>query len=331
MSTPEKILAGCIDQMNACESSFVEWAIKAGKILNEQKAKLGHGEWESWRKEHWTKGERTARTYMRLESSDIPVVQLIEAGSVRGAVNLIEDSNRQRAADLEDEKENQPKLNCDSGQPPIEGDIPDDAGPVDVQTNHRDEPPEEVYEDYEEDNLERGETVGIDNQELITTEPEDYMLAFAGLIKEMKRILPNVDATTAGMARKLIDSIHPPQSPNEIQINCDDPFEQFWKEFPSKRKRSKGDARKAWKKAVKVAEPIVIIRAAAEFAKSTEGNSEVCPGPTPWLNQERWADDREAWNRGDTTAPTFNEKRVSNTVDAVSQFLSNDGQARIEN
>lgn len=74
-------------------------------------------------------------------------------------------------------------------------------------------------------------------------------------------------------------------------------FDAFWQAYPPTNRRSKGDCRKAWGKAVKKADAQHIILQAALFAKSSEGKSEYCPAPTPWLNQERWDDDPIAWDR----------------------------------
>lgn len=75
-----------------------------------------------------------------------------------------------------------------------------------------------------------------------------------------------------------------------------DSFEEFWKAFPSGRKKSKGRARAAFEKAAKKCEPTEIICAAAEYAASHEGRGEFVKMPETWLNGECWLDDRAAWN-----------------------------------
>lgn len=78
-----------------------------------------------------------------------------------------------------------------------------------------------------------------------------------------------------------------------------DPFEHFWRVFPAGRKQGKGGARKAWDSAIHKTTPEVIIAAAAEYAASPVGQGRYVKGPTPWLNQECWSDDRAAWCRCD--------------------------------
>lgn len=80
-------------------------------------------------------------------------------------------------------------------------------------------------------------------------------------------------------------------------------FDAFWAAYPPTNRRSKGDCRKAWAKAVKKADAKQIIAKAAKFAESSEGKSEYCPAPTPWLNQERWDDDPVAWDRYGKDSP----------------------------
>jgi len=128
--------------------------------------------------------------------------------------------------------------------------------------------------------------------------------------------------------RNLLDSIEPDEVTNEPKTD----FERFWKVYPPTRKRSPGDARKAFAKAIKICKPAVIIAAAAEFSLSPEGLSSKCPGPAPWLNQERWADDREAWNRGDDEngAKTTQQKKIQNTADAVANWSPPPKQGLIE-
>lgn len=89
-------------------------------------------------------------------------------------------------------------------------------------------------------------------------------------------------------------------------------FDRFWESYPKNRRRSKAAAKKAWNAAIKKTDPETIIEAAGAFSQSVEGNSEYCPGPAPWLNQERWDDDREAWNRGNTQVQTA---RRQNAID----------------
>jgi len=74
-----------------------------------------------------------------------------------------------------------------------------------------------------------------------------------------------------------------------------DRFEEFWSAFPRGRKGAKGDARKAWAKAISKATPDVIIAAAIEYAGSEVARGQYVKGPSPWLNQECWDDDPMSW------------------------------------
>jgi len=72
-------------------------------------------------------------------------------------------------------------------------------------------------------------------------------------------------------------------------------FEEFWSVYPPLRRQGKRAAWQAWRLAITRAIPAVILAAAREFAASPRGKGRFCPGPAPWLNQERWQDDRAAW------------------------------------
>ena len=65
-------------------------------------------------------------------------------------------------------------------------------------------------------------------------------------------------------------------------------FDQFWGTYP--RKTDKGNARKAWAKAVKKKPAGEIIAAAAAYA-ATKPEPKFTAHPTTWLNGERWDDE----------------------------------------
>lgn len=77
--------------------------------------------------------------------------------------------------------------------------------------------------------------------------------------------------------------------------NGSDLFDQFWRAFPARRRQDKEAAHKAWKVAIKKADPETIIAAVVEYAASDVGQGEYVKGPAPWLNKGCWADDRAAW------------------------------------
>ena len=100
--------------------------------------------------------------------------------------------------------------------------------------------------------------------------------------------------------------IKPPVVPRGTKAGDDDAsqpsysvaFLQFWELYPPLRRQGKRGAWKAWQAAIKRASSARILSAAREFAASPLGKSRYCPGPTPWLHQDRWEDDRAAWQRG---------------------------------
>ena len=87
----------------------------------------------------------------------------------------------------------------------------------------------------------------------------------------------------------------------------DEQFEPFWDAFPDLRKRGKGDAFAAWRKAVAKLRTIdpweqdgtveeYLIQRAKDYARSDVGKGEYVKGPTPWLNQHSWDDVEAAWS-----------------------------------
>lgn len=68
----------------------------------------------------------------------------------------------------------------------------------------------------------------------------------------------------------------------------DDPlFSLFWDAYNDK--RCKGDARTAWRKAIKKEYPHNIIMAAQQYAATRDPkNKQFWPHPARWLNGERW-------------------------------------------
>jgi uncharacterized protein YdaU (DUF1376 family) len=69
-----------------------------------------------------------------------------------------------------------------------------------------------------------------------------------------------------------------------------DLFDDFWSVVP--KKVGKGQARKAWKAALKKADAEAIISAMKRYAASRKGqDDQFTAHPSTWLNGERWADD----------------------------------------
>jgi hypothetical protein len=85
------------------------------------------------------------------------------------------------------------------------------------------------------------------------------------------------------------------ENDNDTKNESLDSFEDFWRAFPSGRKRDKGSARKAWLVAVEKHPAAEIVSAASEYAASEQGRGEYVKMPSSWLNGECWSDDRDAW------------------------------------
>ncbi|WP_144445568.1 hypothetical protein [Inquilinus limosus] len=76
----------------------------------------------------------------------------------------------------------------------------------------------------------------------------------------------------------------PPDPPS-----ADREFEGFYQAYP--RHIGRGQALKAWRSALKKAEPSALVAAAHAFAKRSEATEErFIPHPATWLNGERWLD-----------------------------------------
>lgn len=84
-------------------------------------------------------------------------------------------------------------------------------------------------------------------------------------------------------------------------------FDRFWAAYPPGRKGGKVNAKKAFKKAVKLADCETIIASAAEYASSPVGLGEFVQSPAAWLNGGHWDDDRRAWQRNDNGPPPHKE------------------------
>lgn len=80
-------------------------------------------------------------------------------------------------------------------------------------------------------------------------------------------------------------------SANDRERDIDEQwFDGFWKTYP--RRIGKGQARKAWRAALKKAAPDLIISAAACYAANCRDvEPQFIAHPATWLNGERWADE----------------------------------------
>lgn len=82
----------------------------------------------------------------------------------------------------------------------------------------------------------------------------------------------------------------PPSEPTQNRPSTD-LFDDFWSTYP--KRTAKGAARRAWEKAVKRAEPAVIIAGAARYRDDPQRNPIYTAYPATWLNAERWEDEFE--------------------------------------
>jgi len=66
-------------------------------------------------------------------------------------------------------------------------------------------------------------------------------------------------------------------------------FVEFWSVYP--RREAKGEATKAWAKAITKADPPTILAAAERYRDDPNRDPAYTAHPTTWLNQGRWEDD----------------------------------------
>jgi len=79
-------------------------------------------------------------------------------------------------------------------------------------------------------------------------------------------------------------------------------FERFWESCSTVRRTKKGDAWKAWQKAIQIAKPPEgksveewLIERMATYANSDKGRGKYCQQPSSWLNAGCYDDADEAW------------------------------------
>jgi hypothetical protein len=78
------------------------------------------------------------------------------------------------------------------------------------------------------------------------------------------------------------------RTPVRKPVDYDPKFEEFWSMYP--RHEAKGAARKAWLKAVRVADPILIIAGALRYNNDPNRDPAFTAHASTWLNGERWLD-----------------------------------------
>ncbi len=93
-------------------------------------------------------------------------------------------------------------------------------------------------------------------------------------------------------------------------------FEAFWDAYP--KKVSKGQARKAWAKALTKAKPEAIIAKAEAYAKDPDRDDQFTKYPATWLNAEGWLDEYRV------SANELAERRRQKEVEWTRQYLESE-------
>jgi len=86
-----------------------------------------------------------------------------------------------------------------------------------------------------------------------------------------------------------------PAPASAVAVRVDARFNEFWDAYG--KKVGKGAAEKAFTKAAKKADPLLIIQAAhehADYHQRLGTEARFIPHPSKWLNEGRWADERSA-------------------------------------
>lgn len=96
-------------------------------------------------------------------------------------------------------------------------------------------------------------------------------------------------------------------------------FDEFYTAYP--RKKQRGQAEKAWTKAVKHTDPAVIVSGAVQFRQWCERDGkdpQFIPYPSTWLNGKGWLDER------DPEPLTAAERRQQGFADLLAEFAYNE-------
>lgn len=121
-----------------------------------------------------------------------------------------------------------------------------------------------------------------------------------GLASGKSRSKTEAPASANGSAPAMAPAdglLEPPTRPDPTLKNktsspppaADEAFDRFWAAYP--RKAGKGQARKAWAKAVKATDPEAVIAGAQRYARERAGqDQQYTAHPATWLNGERWTD-----------------------------------------
>jgi hypothetical protein len=103
-------------------------------------------------------------------------------------------------------------------------------------------------------------------------------------------------------------------------------FEAFWTIYP--RKTAKANARKSWERAIRRADPSVIIDGAQRYRDDPNREDEfTCHGAT-WLNQDRWDDPPLPARKRRTTAGRTADAFASARAD-LAEIVNGNGRHAI--
>lgn len=149
--------------------------------------------------------------------------------------------------------------------------------------------------------VELGELKVVDQAAPIKSQykPNLYWVTISGvtdLISGVTDLTPGVTdrairGDTVGTQNLNITIKEPLKETINVQMDFEQEFSDFWDVYP--RKQGKGEARKAFVKAVKKKPANEVIDAARRLAEDPNrpSNPKYTPMPSVWLNQERWDDD----------------------------------------
>lgn len=124
---------------------------------------------------------------------------------------------------------------------------------------------------------------------------------------------------------KYISPTTPAVPPRKLRVEADGAFERFYDAYP--RKASKGQARKAWTKAIKLADPAALIAAAKRYAGERHSEDpRFTKLPSTWLSAEAWLDEPAPKPQPSQASPTFGSRNTAKerTAAAVQHMLDND-------
>ena len=135
-----------------------------------------------------------------------------------------------------------------------------------------------------------------DNNSQTTNNYSLTLMEFQGEPQSHKESQGGVQNLLGGVAKFAMGGVQNLPAHNLVRYNLGkEPniigtFDDFFVLYP--RKVGKGAARAAWAKAIKKADPVMILGRAAIYAQQVVGHDmKFVPHPATWLNQERWEDD----------------------------------------